>query len=559
MSKARVNVQKLNDIFSVTDFGAIGDGNQANATTNVTAIRAAIAAASAADKALYIPSGTYVVNDNFTLTTANNGLTIFGDGHESCIKLANTINYPANLIAAWMFYVSQSVSNVTFKSLRLDGSRSTISYASTSHGIWFGSASAQSTKMSNVSVIDCYTHDFLTQGINITCAGVRIQSVYSYNNTFHGIGVANINNASPWSDGFVQIDVATCYGNGGYGIDFAGGKSIVGIMECYENVSGGSKAATGCEYLQISSAHLYNNTVNGFLTTGNIPNLEAHIEYIECYGNQGNAGLVIGTGKRWSFGEIRCYGNNGPANGNPLEIVINCQQFSADKIYVKAALTTCFGIGIDGTDTRIVRIGYLEARDCAAGAVKTFSAGASTTNVFIESGFALNNNQDNATSGSGCVIDALIPGLFSVTNFTMIDTQASPKQTQGFRFAGGVTGYVQSCVFGTGITSPIFSATTGTRVRFGQSNVGLVTYATGTHTANGGGATFAATFAQTLTTLSNEIVSAQVTPRLQDGSGAHWISAISTTQLTVSYATATPGGTNNVSFLYSVEKEIVVP
>lgn len=557
-SKARQNVNKLNDIYSVTDFGAVGDGNQANAASNVVAIRAAIAAASAAGKALYIPSGTYVVNDNFTFTTANNGLTIFGEGYESCIKLANTINYPANPIAAWMFYVSEPLSNVTFRSLRLDGSRSTIvGYASTSHGIWFGNASTQSTKMTNVSVVDCYVHDFLTQGIQILCAGIRIESAYCYDNTFHGIGIQNINDASPWDDGFVQIDAATCYGNGGYGIDFTGGKSIVGIMECYENTSGGSKASGGCLYIQIGSAHLYNNTIHGFVTTGAIPELEAHIEYMECYGNQGNCGLSIGTGKRWSFGEIRCYDNNGPANGNFAEIVVNCEQFSADKVYVTAPLSTCVGVVINGTNSRVVRIGYLEARDCARGAFRTTTAGASPTNVVIESGYALNNNQSEATGGDGVVIDALIAGLMAVTNFVMVDTQGSPTQTQGFRFGGGVTGYVEGCVFGAGISSPIFSVTAGTRVRFGRSNVGLVTYVTGTYTANGGVTAHTATFEQALTALGGEVISVQVTPNSADASAAHWVNSVSTTQLRVDYASATPAGTNNVSYRYVVEKEIL--
>jgi hypothetical protein len=62
--------EKLADVVSVKDFGAIGDG-----TTNDTA---AFQAAVNANKAIYIPQGTYVLTSQISF--ANNSISIIGDG-----------------------------------------------------------------------------------------------------------------------------------------------------------------------------------------------------------------------------------------------------------------------------------------------------------------------------------------------------------------------------------------------------------------------------------------------------------------------------------------------
>lgn len=58
MSKARINVEKLNDIVSVIDFGAVGDG----VTDDTAAFNAAIASLPPYGGTVFIPSGNYRVN-----------------------------------------------------------------------------------------------------------------------------------------------------------------------------------------------------------------------------------------------------------------------------------------------------------------------------------------------------------------------------------------------------------------------------------------------------------------------------------------------------------------
>lgn len=58
MSKARINVEKLNDIVSVIDFGAVGDG----VTDDTAAFNAAIASLPPHGGTVFIPSGDYRIN-----------------------------------------------------------------------------------------------------------------------------------------------------------------------------------------------------------------------------------------------------------------------------------------------------------------------------------------------------------------------------------------------------------------------------------------------------------------------------------------------------------------
>lgn len=79
MSRARVNVEKLNDIFSVRDFGAVGDG----VADDTLALQAALSAAVLEKRCLYIPAGTYLVTANLIVPMPSNiqhGFTIAGEG-----------------------------------------------------------------------------------------------------------------------------------------------------------------------------------------------------------------------------------------------------------------------------------------------------------------------------------------------------------------------------------------------------------------------------------------------------------------------------------------------
>lgn len=72
----RTALSKMREVFSVTDFGAVGD----NATDDSAEFQACFTAAIAAGKAVRIPAGTYFLG-NTGLTWTNAPCAIVGDGH----------------------------------------------------------------------------------------------------------------------------------------------------------------------------------------------------------------------------------------------------------------------------------------------------------------------------------------------------------------------------------------------------------------------------------------------------------------------------------------------
>ena len=81
--------EKMRDIVSVLDFGAVADGNAGTGagTDNSPFFQAALNYCQANNKALYVPAGTYVLRSQVTLGNQNR---IFGDGMYRTILIAPT-------------------------------------------------------------------------------------------------------------------------------------------------------------------------------------------------------------------------------------------------------------------------------------------------------------------------------------------------------------------------------------------------------------------------------------------------------------------------------------
>lgn len=103
----RTAQNKMRDIISVKDFGAVGDG--------VTDDRAAIVLALAAAKnsALYFPAGTYLISNSISLDSTYTNMRLFGDGASSVLKLGN------NATEATIQF--RQVSNIIVENLKFDG------------------------------------------------------------------------------------------------------------------------------------------------------------------------------------------------------------------------------------------------------------------------------------------------------------------------------------------------------------------------------------------------------------------------------------------------------
>lgn len=88
---------KLRESVSVKDFGAIGDGNIANANADTAAFQAALATG----KSVFVPFGVYMINA--TLVVATGGQTIYGVGHTGSIirKCTDDAYNLINVTASW--------------------------------------------------------------------------------------------------------------------------------------------------------------------------------------------------------------------------------------------------------------------------------------------------------------------------------------------------------------------------------------------------------------------------------------------------------------------------
>jgi hypothetical protein len=105
--------QKLQELISVKDFGATGDGT----TDDTVAIQSAVNAA--AGKALYFPGGTYIVSDVITLVS---NTVIYGDQGITTLKLKAQTYAAANV----SIFVLTSITNVYIYGLIFNGNKGNI-------------------------------------------------------------------------------------------------------------------------------------------------------------------------------------------------------------------------------------------------------------------------------------------------------------------------------------------------------------------------------------------------------------------------------------------------
>lgn len=107
--------QKFQEMISVKDFGATGDG----VTDDTAAIQFAVTAAAAAGKALYFPGGTYIVSSVITLVS---NTSLYGDRGVTTLKLKG-IAYPAANVS---IFVMALLTNIYIYGLRFDGNKGNI-------------------------------------------------------------------------------------------------------------------------------------------------------------------------------------------------------------------------------------------------------------------------------------------------------------------------------------------------------------------------------------------------------------------------------------------------
>ena len=114
-SVTRTGEERLSDVVSVKDFGAVGDG----ATDDTAAVTAAWNYAKSTSKVLYIPAGTYSLATIAASLEPASGMVVYGDGMDNTVLKFNSLTgvdliYRAPNLA--------TLSSVQFRDFCVDGS-----------------------------------------------------------------------------------------------------------------------------------------------------------------------------------------------------------------------------------------------------------------------------------------------------------------------------------------------------------------------------------------------------------------------------------------------------
>lgn len=185
----RTSQAKMRDIVSVTDFGAIGDGNKSagTGTDNLAAIQNAYNYCRANGKSLYIPAGSYRMVGQVNWATGSldattglyecNNVTVFGDGRDTVLWT----DYPGGTGADVLQL--NLLQNITFRDLAVT-SRITSNLNAGSNGISITGG------FDNVNLYDVYPFDLpyvettVFQGLS---SAVTVGNTYTTNSSSYYI------------------------------------------------------------------------------------------------------------------------------------------------------------------------------------------------------------------------------------------------------------------------------------------------------------------------------------------------------------------------------------
>lgn len=186
---------KLAQIISVKDFGAVGDG----VANDSAALQAALTAG--AGKAVYFPGGTYLTNATLTVPADT---TIYGDGYGSVVY--------QNTRERNVFVLDN---NCTAQGLRLQGD-----------GVTSGGGSFQlnngiyAVSKRNIKVLNCFLHAFEFNGVYLDdCDNTEIFGNYFWGNAYStGTGSDIVLYGVTGGSARINISKNFCFSNNSQGI-----------------------------------------------------------------------------------------------------------------------------------------------------------------------------------------------------------------------------------------------------------------------------------------------------------------------------------------------------
>lgn len=275
-SIARTVQSKLQDILSVRDFGATGNGT----TDDTAAFNLAIAVATALGGArVFVPAGTYLVSSTIVLAA---NVIIEGDGkYASSITVPNTATGFAGYTPNAVFMLNAS--NCGIRHLGMNGNIANNSTGS------FG-AIANTVAVSNIFVTDCYIHDFIYNGIILNPATSVLSGFDISRNVLQNIGWGGI--------------AAYCSINGRINENSITSCGATGILTGYNSNTGNYNVAQRItiDGNYVTKASAPTHIVSGAAETGFMIAVGAGDSYITvsnnvCFDNRNAAQDGIGLGQ----------------------------------------------------------------------------------------------------------------------------------------------------------------------------------------------------------------------------------------------------------------------
>ena len=481
--------------------------------------------ASSLIKKLSIPAQTFTCLNLIPITSLHNGITIEGEGYGTEIKIMNGASQN------WIFNLydsSSPVKGVTIRNMRLNGNKANVSNTNTTG---FGIFAQQGTGIVNENIIiqNIWSHDFLTTGVNAHSSNTMISNVFSWNNGFHGVTTANAKN--------IMLSNLECHNNGGYGIDISGGEVILSNFNATGNFSGGMKASVSQPTINLRAINgrLNNNIGVGFQTTQS-NGATLFFDNIESNDN-GSGGFLVSEGDLCVIGKLTALRNNKTAANNQQAAVSFKIPTQVDTLITSD--NNGYGLSVDCI--KEVHVKRLIAERNANYAV--YLSKTEGSNLTIGSGSIVDNNALYGISVGNN------PNKLTVHNTVFGDTRDTKVQTRAVFLGTGSTVTLIGCDLTQCTSTPKVYDNNATSFTV-RDNKGYLTENFGLKTLSGNAVATTFVIPHGLAVTPNCV---NLTPMTTTTVAQTYTVAVNSTNIVITYPSAPPSGTDNLSWSWEVK------